>query len=198
MRTPAIAATLTIAIALPGLTAADAGLAERQKAADAATKAFVTELGGALKRELAAGTPAEAIAICSDLAPGIANRISSENGWRVTRVGTRVRNPMLGTPDAWEQQVLRQFAERQAAGESLEPMKHSEVVEEPGGRYFRYMKAIGVKTVCLACHGGAGDIEQPVADALAERYPFDRAKGYGVGELRGAVSIKQPMALPLR
>jgi len=194
----AIVLIATITIALPGLAGADRGLAEREQAADAATKAFVMELGGALKRQLAAGAPAEAIEVCSDLAPRIANRLSGENGWRVTRVGTRVRNPMLGTPDAWEQQVLAQFAKRQAAGESLGPMKHAELVEEPGGSYFRYMKAIGVKSACLACHGGAGEITQPVADALAQRYPFDAAKGYRVGELRGAISIKQPMALPLR
>lgn len=47
-------------------------------------------------------------------------RLSRERGWRVTRVGTRVRNPLLGKPDAWEQQVLAGFTERAAKGK-----KHS-------------------------------------------------------------------------
>ncbi len=174
-------------------TAAAEDLAERERAAGAATKAFVTELGGELKRELASGTPAEAIGVCSELAPRIANRLSREQGWRVTRVGTRVRNTMLGTPDAWEQGVLARFAERAAAGEPLGPMKHAEVVEEPDGTYYRFMKAIGVKRACLACHGSATDVAPQTAAALGERYPFDRATGYREGELRGAISIKQPM-----
>jgi hypothetical protein len=32
---------------------------------------------------------------------------------------------------------------------------------------------------------------------LATEYPMDRATGYREGELRGAVSIKQPMDIPL-
>ena len=100
--------------------------------------------------------------------------------------------------DAWEQRILDQFRRRAADGEKLAQIKHAEVVEEPGGSYFRYMQAIGVKPVCLACHGSATEIEPTVADALAQHYPFDGATGYRAGDLRGAISIKQPMALPVR
>ena len=182
---------------LSGLAFADE-VTERERAAGAATKAFVAELGGALRKELEAGTRADAIGVCSELAPGIANRLSRENGWRVTRVGTRVRNPMLGMPDAWEQAVLEEFAQRAAGGEPLGPMKHAEVVDEPGGRYFRFMKAIGVQSVCLGCHGATPELDPAVAEALSELYPLDRATGYREGDLRGAISIKQPMAIPIR
>jgi len=168
-------------------------LAARERAAREATMSFVKELGGTLKRELASGDPAGAIRVCSEVAPGIANRISLANGWRVTRVGTRVRNAMLGTPDAWEQRVLAQFAKRAGAGEDYAKMDHSEIVEEPAGRYFRYMKAIGTQPLCLTCHGDEATIPPKVAETLAELYPHDRATGYAPGELRGAVSIKQPL-----
>lgn len=59
----------------------------------------------------------EGVKVCTDLAPHIAGRLSRDQGWRVTRVGTRVRNPLLGMPDAWEQQVLALFAARAAKGE---------------------------------------------------------------------------------
>jgi hypothetical protein len=127
------------------------------------------------------------------VAPRIANDISLEQGWKVVRVGTRVRNPMLGLPDAWEQKVLQEFERRAAAGETFEAMAYSEVVEEPAGKSLRYMKAIGVAPQCLVCHGSAEQIAAPVRTQLQTLYPHDRAVGYKPGDLRGAVSIKQPL-----
>jgi hypothetical protein len=163
-----------------------------QEAAEA-TKAFVTQLGGAMKKEMQAGGPTAAVKVCSELAPQITGNISRDKGWKVTRVGTRVRNPMLGTPDAWEQQVLNKFAERANKGESFDTMTYAEIVEEPNGKYFRFMKAIGVQGQCLACHGDKANMKKEVKDLLQERYPHDQATGYKAGDLRGAVSIKRPL-----
>ncbi|HSJ47680.1 MAG TPA: DUF3365 domain-containing protein [Gammaproteobacteria bacterium] len=183
-----------------GMSAAQAGddVEQRQQRAAAATKSLVQQLGGALKKEMEAGGPAQAIGVCRDLAPKIAGELSRENGWRVTRVGTRVRNPLLGTPDAWEQQVLKDFQVRAAGGEAVADMSFSAVVEEPDGRYFRFMKAIPLQAACLNCHGPAEKIASSVQEQLASHYPMDRAVGYREGELRGAVSIKQPLDLPLK
>ena len=170
--------------------------AVRADAARQAVMAFAKELSGARKAEVEKGGPVSAIGVCSDIAPAIANRISLEKGWKVTRVGTRVRNPMIGTPDAWEQQVLAEFQARAAKGESYKKMSYSEVVSEPGGRYFRFMKAIPVQAVCVACHGKGEDIAEPVRSALSEHYPHDEAVDYRVGDLRGAFSIKQPLSTP--
>jgi hypothetical protein len=166
-------------------------LAAREQAAKQTVMSFAKELSGALEAALKKGGPSSAIGVCRDIAPAIANRISLEKGWKVTRVGTRVRNAMIGTPDAWEQQVLADFQARAARGESYKQMSRSEVVEEPGGRYFRFMKPIPVQEVCVGCHGRAADLAEPVRAALTERYPHDKAVNYRVGDLRGAFSIKQ-------
>ncbi len=175
----------------PASTEEDLGV--RTEGAKKVVMAFAGELSGALKAELERGGPPSAINVCRDIAPAIANRISLERGWKVTRVGTRVRNAMIGTPDAWEQQVLADFQARAAHGEPYEQMSYREVVEEPGGRYFRYMKPIPVQKVCLACHGRVDDLAEAVRAALEERYPHDKAVSYQVGDLRGAFSIKQPL-----
>lgn len=159
----------------------------------ATTKAFVKQLGGAMKKEMKAGGPVAAVKVCSELAPQITAQISREKGWKVTRVGTKVRNPMLGLPDPWEQKVLTKFQDRAAKGEKFDKMAFAEIVEEPNGKYFRFMKAIGVKGQCLACHGDPGGMKDEVKALLKERYPHDQAKGYKAGDLRGAVSIKRPM-----
>jgi len=170
----------------------DAEIQARVDEAKAASGDFLKQLGGAMKREMQAGGPTAAMKVCRDIAPGITNDISLEKGWKVTRVGTRVRNPMLGLPDAWEQRVLQDFEKRAADGEKYDAMTHFEVVEEPAGKSLRYMKAIGVAPQCLACHGSAGQIEEPVRAQLKALYPYDRAVDYKPGDLRGAVSIKQP------
>ena len=65
-----------------------------ERATSEVAMGFVRELGAAMTREMAKGGPPEAIKVCAELAPEIAGRLS--------RVGTRVRNPLLGMPDAWE------------------------------------------------------------------------------------------------
>jgi hypothetical protein len=172
---------------------AQAEMIDREKAASEATAGFLKELGEAMTREMTKGGPTEAIKVCADLAPAIAGRLSREHGWRVTRVGTRVRNPLLGMPDAWEQKVLAEFAERAAKGEAFDGMAHSEVVSEPGGQYYRFMKPIAVQPKCLLCHGPNEQIPESIRTVLKQHYPFDAAIGYKVGELRGAVSIKAPI-----
>ena len=45
------------------------------------------------------------------------------------------------------------FDRKAAAGEKPETLERAEFVDEPAGRYFRYLKAIPVQPMCLACHG---------------------------------------------
>ena len=166
---------------------------ERKKSAMTTTKEFAKKLGSHMKAAMKEGGPANAVKVCSEVAPDLTGEISRKTGWKVTRVGTRVRNSMLGSPDVWEQKVLAQFEERKLKGESFKKMAYSEVVEEPNGKYFRFMKAIEVQSGCLQCHGGEGDVLPEVEMILEERYPHDKARNYKTGDLRGAVSIKQPM-----
>jgi hypothetical protein len=67
------------------------------------------------------------------------------------------------------------------------------VVSEPGGQYYRFMKPIAVQPKCLLCHGPTETIPESIKALLKNHYPFDAATGYQAGDLRGAVSIKQPL-----
>lgn len=189
---------LSLVIGTPlAANAEETDLAARQAAAQAAAQTLVGRLGDRLKQELSTGGPQQAIGVCRDVAPLIAGELSRANGWRVTRVSDRVRNPMLGTPDAWEQEVLAKFQQRIAAGEKPAEIAFGAVVDEPAGRYYRFMKAIPTQAACLNCHGDPATIATPVKTELQRQYPFDRATGYSEGELRGAISIKQPLDIPL-
>jgi hypothetical protein len=153
---------------------------------------LIRQIGGEMRKEVEATGPMRAVMVCKYTAPEVASSLSRMNGMRVTRVSLKARNPALGFPDPWEQNVLMEFDRRAARGEKAEAIEHAEVVTEPTGRYLRYMKAIPTGKVCLACHGPSEQISDAVKAQIANEYPHDRAVGFVEGSIRGAVSIKKP------
>lgn len=168
-------------------------LAGYQEESRAIAVPFMQRLMAENKKAAAEGGPASAIGVCRDLAPGMASELSRQHGIRLTRISLKTRNPLLGTPDAWEQRQLLEFEARAARGESAEAMEAAEIVEEPAGKSFRYMKAIALQPGCVACHGKTNVLHESVKTRLSGEYPHDRATGYLPGQIRGAVSIKRPL-----
>lgn len=152
---------------------------------------MISQVRGEMIKELERTGPIRAIMVCKYTAPEVASSVSRQTGMRVTRVSLRPRNPALGEADSWEQQALLDFEKRAAKGEKAETLEVSEVVHEPTGRYFRYMKAIPMGQPCLACHGPTAGLSEGVKAQLAAEYPHDRAVDYQVGQIRGGVSIKK-------
>jgi hypothetical protein len=169
-----------------------AGNADQQTAESRAViKAFAGELKTALKGAMQSGGPLEAIAVCNEKAPAIAARHGDAKDWDVGRTSLKYRNPD-NAPDEWETSTLQSFEQRKVAGEDIKSMDYSEFVELDGKKVFRYMKAIPTGEICLSCHGG--DTVKPEVEArLAEFYPDDKARGYSIGDIRGAFSIVQPI-----
>lgn len=157
---------------------------------------FQQELGAKLQAAMQAGGPVNAIAVCRDEAPAIASRLSRLSGWQVKRVGTRVRNPLTGVPDAWEQSGLAQFQQRLQAAEAANRIDMLEIVDGSQGQAVRYMKAIVMAPQCLACHGAQEAQPPALRAALGSEYPHDAATGYAAGELRGAFSLQRQLPLP--
>nr|VFJ94928.1 MAG: Protein of unknown function (DUF3365) [Candidatus Kentron sp. LFY]VFJ95837.1 MAG: Protein of unknown function (DUF3365) [Candidatus Kentron sp. LFY] len=160
----------------------------------AENRQLVKELFAALKGELGkaleAGGPAAAIPVCKSRVPEI-GKIFKEKypGWTIGRTSLKTRNP-VNAPDEWERPVLQGFEARKAAGEDPKAMEHSAFLEKDGVRVFRYMKAIPTQEVCILCHG-----KQLIPDVVAkleELYPEDQARGFEVGDIRGAFSFMQP------
>jgi SOUL heme-binding protein/Protein of unknown function (DUF3365) len=152
------------------------------------------ELSAKLQAAIGAGGPVAAIAVCKLEAPAIAARLSGD-GWQVRRVGTRVRNPASGRPDAWEQAALEQFARRLRAGEPAEGLSVAAVVEDAGGATrLRWMRPIMTGALCVTCHGAVESQSPGLRAALRREYPQDAAVGYAPGELRGAFSVSRTYA----
>ena len=63
----------------------------------------------------------------------------------------------------------------------------------PDGRdVYRYMKALPVQELCVACHGTADRLSPAAKAELAKRYPDDKGTGYVPGQIRGAMTIRKP------
>ncbi len=171
---------------------ADDDVAKFQEDSRKIVKEMMGQLGSKVQSEMKANGPVATIKVCKDIAPATASDFSRKTGQRVTRVSLKVRNPLLGSPDAWEQKVLMDFDKR-LENENPANMEFAEVVTEPQGKYLRYMKAIPTQDVCLKCHGTPDTIAQPIKDLLNAEYPHDKATGYTLGQIRGAISIKKPL-----
>jgi hypothetical protein len=186
-----------IVLSLIAVTSSMAVQAEELSKYQAETQAvvmpFLKQLGAANQQAIANGGHESAVGVCKEIAPQLAGDVSRQTGWKVSRVSLKVRNPLLGTPDAWEQKALQDFEARLAKGEKADGFVVSEVVEEPAGKFYRFMKAIPLQQGCVACHGTSEQISDGVKAKLKVEYPHDQATGYSVGQIRGAVSVKRPL-----
>lgn len=184
-----VGAALVVALLVEVPVAFAAPPADLVAAAAARADTLQSELSTRLQAALAAGGPVTAIEVCKVEAPAIAARLSTD-GWQVRRVGTRVRNPATGTPDAWERAGLERFARELAGGAQPASLSIATLDESaPGGARLRWMRPIVAAPLCLTCHGAATSQPPELRAALRQAYPRDAATGYAAGELRGAFSV---------
>jgi len=181
-------------IATPLSAAAQAApTPEQMQATRAVTGELLKTLSGKLQASMKENGPAGSITVCQTIAPEIALGLADKTGWKITRVGTRVRNIDLGTPNVWQHKALGHLNADLKSGAKPETLEWSEVVTENGKPTLHYAKAIVLQTQCLACHGTAAQLAPGVADKLKANYPQDQATGYAPGQLRGAVVISRPL-----
>lgn len=176
-------------LALPAL----AQTAEAPWVADArkVSMSVPPKLLSVLQEEIARGGPEGAILVCRDKAPELARAASLESGWTVKRVSLRNRNPKA-VPDAWERAALEDFDRRAAAGEPPAKLEVAEVVVVEGMPVQRYLRALPTVELCTQCHGTADKLSPAVVAQLKALYPDDRATGYSVGQIRGAMTLSRP------
>lgn len=148
-------------------------------------------LGGALQKELQtamkAGGPVNALDACNVEAMPVTAQISKDHNALVSRVSLKNRNPE-NVPNDWQRSILESFNERAANGEDPSSIASATVEQLDDGKHqLRFMKALPTGGVCLACHGQ--EIDTSIQTKLGELYPDDKATGYSLGEIRGAIVV---------
>ncbi|NBD96436.1 MAG: DUF3365 domain-containing protein [Gammaproteobacteria bacterium] len=174
------------AAVLAGSVAAEQPAPEWVGEARTGADALGSQLKQALMSAMQDGGPVAAIDVCRLQAPAIAERVSSGE-MDVGRTSLKVRNPD-NAPDAWEERMLADFKRRLADGEDPARIETFVIRSDGQRRYGHWMKAIPTQGLCTACHGT--DIQPEVAEAIDTAYPQDEARGFSVGELRGAFSVE--------
>ncbi len=154
------------------------------------TAQYGKELKAALGGAMAKSGPLGALDVCNQEAPKIAADLSKRSGWSVARTSLKPRNA-AAAPDDYERKVMQNFDARLAKGEKSADLVSAEVVEENGGKVFRFIKAIPTGEVCLTCHGP--NVAPELKQKISQLYPKDRAIGFKLGDLRGAFSLKKPL-----
>jgi hypothetical protein len=194
-------ALFVVVVSLQGTAAAQARVPDTTGSALAlqqsrgATKDLLLSLRRTLDDHLATGGPTHAIAVCADTAQVMTEAIGKKNALAIRRVSDRWRNP-LDEPDGFERSVLTLFGVALRETTLTDASEHSEVVLEDGRRILRYMKPIRIVGMCTACHGEPSRMDPALREVIRDRYPDDRATGYAIGDLRGAVSIRVPLPDP--
>jgi diguanylate cyclase (GGDEF)-like protein/PAS domain S-box-containing protein len=105
----------------------------------------------------------------------------SQSGYLFNNVSDRPRNPK-NLADADELAAMTWFRRNPKAKERL-----AQITDRQGKAYFHYAAPIWIEAYCLGCHG------DPKGAPASIRANYKTSYGYGLGDLRGVMSIKIPL-----
>jgi len=155
------------------------------KTGQKSTKVLMQTLGKNMKKHMKKGGVMDALSFCSEEAYTLTQRVNKKlpKGVQAKRISANYRNPS-NTPTENELIILNSLKTLQDSNVILPKY----LVEKVDTHTYKYYKPLVIKKkVCLKCHGNVKDID--LKRAINERYPLDKAMGYKMGDLRGAVVI---------
>lgn len=147
----------------------------------AAQAALATTLLSTVTAAIKTQGPAQAIEVCANKAPQLAQEAAKAHDLRIGRTSFKLRQPNNSAPD-WAQEMVKARHDKQA------------VLTHEDGR-MAILSPIRIMEPCLKCHGEDQALAPGVKEALAMRYPNDQATGFKAGDLRGWFWIEVPATL---
>ncbi len=156
------------------------------KTGNEASAALLKTLGGSLKKHMQSEGAMGAVKFCSTNAYPLTDSINTELGENVSikRISLKYRNP-ANRPTENEAKVLTSLETLKSSGVMLPPY----MIEQVDKETYKYYKPLAInKGVCLKCHGDMSDTPK-LAEFIQKNYPEDKAVGYKMGDLRGAIVV---------
>jgi hypothetical protein len=138
-------------------------------------------LGKELKAKLQEGNISKAIQFCASNGLPITHKVDEQLGENISikRISLKNRNPKNVATDA-EEKILELMAE-----------KGSPILTKAGENTYKYYHPVKIaKPVCLKCHGKGEDMPEVARKTIHSLFPKDKATGYSMGDLRGAVVVE--------
>ncbi len=152
---------------------------------NAASEALMNSLSTQLKAAMKNGGVLAAVDVCKQVAQPSTEAISTGlDGLTVSRTSLNVRNPE-NAPDDLDLGVLQTWQDLDDQSKPIQPKMFS-----VDGQTVRFYKPIYTKELCVLCHGPSDALEPKLLTMLDELYPEDKARGYKVGDLRGAFKVE--------
>jgi hypothetical protein len=149
------------------------------------SKTLLQTLGKNMKAHMKKGGPMDALNFCANKAYSLTESVNKKlkDGVSVKRISLKERSS-INRAEADEAKVLKAMQTLKDANVVLP--KH--MVQKVSKDVYKFYKPLVInKGVCLKCHG---DIQNKnLKDAIAKRYPQDKATGYKMGDLRGAIVV---------
>ena len=164
----------------------DAGALARARSA---MKMLGTTLKGELVKTMKAEGPTAALQVCATDAQALTASVAANAGVKVGRSSLRLRNPSDAGPN-WVADWLKQQGERSAT--EVEGMATT-AERDDGTSVVRALAPIAIEAPCLVCHGPDEGRSAELSAILADKYPGDKATGYALGDLRGAIWAEAPV-----
>lgn len=163
----------------------DAKMQELLKVGKESAALLGKTLGKNMKEHMQKGGPMDALNFCSQEAYELTDSVNKTlpKGVKVKRVSTNYRSSS-NRPTSNEKAILESLKQLQESGVILPEY----LVERVSETSYKFYKPLLIdKEVCLKCHGVLKDSE--LKSAINERYPDDKAMGYKMNDLRGAVVV---------
>lgn len=153
---------------------------------------YLSDLKSILMKNMKAGGPLQAVNVCSDTAALLTSSFSKLMGVNVKRFSLNNRNSE-NYPNQYEKEYLKYFEKLNSKKELISESYLLKTVESDGQNNVALVKPIFIEAPCLSCHGSEDQISSDVAMLINKKYPNDKAKGYKIGELRGAISVTKAL-----
>ncbi len=152
---------------------------------DRLSKELLEQLSSKLKNEIKTNGLLQAAKFCNSNALTLTEEINLRQveGISVKRISLKERNN-ANAPKPDEALVLKSMQEM------LKKNSLPAYVIKEEDRTYKYYKPLVIqKELCLKCHGNV-DKNPELAQFIKEYYPDDKAIGYKMGDLRGAVLVE--------
>lgn len=138
------------------------------------------------------GGAERAIDVCANQAPEIAAKVGQEYQVRIGRMAVHGRERRsTNAASGWQEGPLQRMEVEVNSGARAADQVFTQAANLPQDVEFRFMKGIETEGVCLTCHGSV--VDDSVLQAIQAAYPDDRATGFEVGDLRGALWVEVPL-----
>lgn len=192
MKIKGVAVAITLSVLVFGCNSNrvdERELAAAQQIGEQASMELMKTLKIQLQQAIQDSGAAYAIKFCNNTALALTKRVQYQqpDGVSIKRTSSRYRNA-ANAPDALEEEVLATLAKVYETGETAsEPVMRT---TRDGGEWtYHYFKPMVVAELCTNCHGARAAMDSAVVQVLDERYPDDRAVGYGPGDFRGVIHV---------